>query len=147
MFNMNFSCRGDPGIGFDYEFSLRTWWKGYQVGLFKPDFVYHWGDWSKSGTRANRGLYRRRQTIEKRNSKYHLDMYGPRSGRDFYWRQGLPGRPTAFKTPREGLKGEGAPLPPNTLCSCAVSKYGSEATLRERVFRMVDVGFSDVSDA
>lgn len=29
---MNFSCPGDPGIGFDYEYSLRTWWKGYQVG-------------------------------------------------------------------------------------------------------------------
>eukprot|EP00873_Tetraselmis_striata_P003378 jgi/Tetstr1/423642/TSEL_014278.t1 len=107
MFNMNFSCPGDPGIGFDYEFSLRTWWKGYQVGLFKPGFVYHWGDWSKSGTRANRPLYKRRMVIEKRNSKYHLEMYGPKSGRDFYWRQGLPGRDNAFKTPREGLRGVG----------------------------------------
>ena len=31
MFNMNYSCVGDPGIGFGSEFSLRTWWSGYQV--------------------------------------------------------------------------------------------------------------------
>ena len=33
MFNMNFSCAGDPGIHFEYEFSLRTWWRDYQVRL------------------------------------------------------------------------------------------------------------------
>ena len=33
---MNYSCIGDPGIGFDYEFSLRTWWAGYQVRVAFP---------------------------------------------------------------------------------------------------------------
>mmetsp|Transcript_30274 Transcript_30274/g.85562 ORF Transcript_30274/g.85562 Transcript_30274/m.85562 type:complete len:690 (-) Transcript_30274:1615-3684(-) len=107
MFNMNFSCRGDPGIGFDYEYSLRTWWKGYQVGLFNPEFVYHWGNWQASGTRANRPLYKRRQKIEKRNSVYHKTMYGPQSARAHYFRQGLPGRSNAKKTARGDLKGVG----------------------------------------
>uniref|UniRef100_A0A061R4F3 Uncharacterized protein n=1 Tax=Tetraselmis sp. GSL018 TaxID=582737 RepID=A0A061R4F3_9CHLO len=108
MFNMNFSCRGDPGIGFDYEFSLRTWWKGYQVALFNCQFNYHWGNWGSTGTRANRPLYRRRVTIEKRNSQYHKTMYGVESARQFYWRQGLPGRSSALKTPRDAVKGVGA---------------------------------------
>ena len=25
MFNANFSCRADPGIGFDYEYAIRSW--------------------------------------------------------------------------------------------------------------------------
>jgi hypothetical protein len=29
-----YSCRGDPGIGFDWEFSLRNWVKGYSVAIF-----------------------------------------------------------------------------------------------------------------
>ena len=33
MFNMNFSCAGDPGIHFEYEYSIRTWWRDYQVRL------------------------------------------------------------------------------------------------------------------
>ena len=40
---LNFSCRGEPGIGFDYEFALRTWYLGYHVGVFKSEMDYHVG--------------------------------------------------------------------------------------------------------
>lgn len=32
--NLGFSCRGESGIGFDYELSLRVWYHGYEV---RPD--------------------------------------------------------------------------------------------------------------
>jgi hypothetical protein len=32
MFLTDMSCPGSPGIGFDFEFSLRCWANGYQVG-------------------------------------------------------------------------------------------------------------------
>lgn len=31
MFNLNFSCPRDPEVVADYEFSLRTWWMGFEV--------------------------------------------------------------------------------------------------------------------
>ena len=34
-FMLLFSCAGDPGIHFEYEYSLRTWYYEYQAG-----FVY-----------------------------------------------------------------------------------------------------------
>jgi hypothetical protein len=54
MFNMNFSCAGDPGIHFEYEFSLRTWFRDYQAGIYHCPFEHHIGDWKSSGTRANK---------------------------------------------------------------------------------------------
>lgn len=30
---LGFSCRGESGIGFDYELSLRVWYYGYEVGV------------------------------------------------------------------------------------------------------------------
>jgi hypothetical protein len=32
MFSTDISCAGAPGIGFDFEFSIRAWANGYQVG-------------------------------------------------------------------------------------------------------------------
>ena len=113
MFNGNFSCRGEPGIGFDYEFALRTWYLGYHVGVFKSEMDYHVGDWSTSGTRRNRGLYKKRQMIERRNTRYHKGTYGPRDPKqcpdclDIYYRQGLHGRANQFSTPYNKLKGVG----------------------------------------
>ena len=72
MFNMNYSCIGDPGIGFDLEFSLRTWWTGYQVGLMLGGFKSQNGNVAKSLVRAKKTLYKRRMSIEKRNAAYHL---------------------------------------------------------------------------
>ena len=69
MFNGNFSCRGEAGIGFDYEYALRTWYLGYHVGVFKSEMDYHVGNWASSGTRSNRAAYKKRQLIEKRNTR------------------------------------------------------------------------------
>ena len=113
MFNGNFSCRGEAGIGFDYEFALRTWYLGYHVGVFKSEMNYHVGNWASSGTRRNRGLYKKRQGIERRNTRYHKGTYGPRDPKvcpdclDFYYRQGLHGRANQFSTPYNKLKGVG----------------------------------------
>jgi hypothetical protein len=49
MFHLEFSCAGDPGIHFEYEFSLRTWLYGYQAGLWDCKFHHHVGDWKSSG--------------------------------------------------------------------------------------------------
>ncbi|XRB11167.1 glycosyltransferase 2-like domain-containing protein [Pseudoscourfieldia marina] len=107
MFSGNFSCRSEPGIGFDYEMSLRMWYYGYSVGIFDTEFKYAVGQ-AGSGTRANRGLYRARQNIERRNSRYHKAVYGPgRGALNFYIRQGLPGTPSAKSTPRSGVRGVG----------------------------------------
>ena len=34
MFHTGFSCVGDAGIGFDYEFSIRTWKNQFTAGLY-----------------------------------------------------------------------------------------------------------------
>lgn len=54
MFNLNFSCAGDPGIHFEYEYSLRTWYRGYHAGIYDCNFNHHVGDWASTGTRANK---------------------------------------------------------------------------------------------
>ena len=42
MFHTSFSCRGDPGIGFDYEYGIRLWKKKYEVGLtIMPQLALH----------------------------------------------------------------------------------------------------------
>ena len=41
MFHQSFSCRGDPGIGFDYEYGIRLWKRGFEVGLTIMQFRYH----------------------------------------------------------------------------------------------------------
>jgi hypothetical protein len=33
--------RGDPGIGFDYEYGIRLWKKKFEVGLTIMQFRYH----------------------------------------------------------------------------------------------------------
>ena len=70
-------------------------------------------DWASSGTRRNRGLYKKRQTIERRNTRYHKGTYGPLDPKqcpnclDMYYRQGLHGRPNQFSTPYKKFKGVG----------------------------------------
>ena len=40
-FNLNFSCPGDPGIGFDFEYSVRLWHENARVGLYDPLWTHH----------------------------------------------------------------------------------------------------------
>ncbi|GHP07072.1 hypothetical protein PPROV_000581500 [Pycnococcus provasolii] len=90
MFQLDFSCRGAAGIGFDFEYAVRMWYTGRQVALFKPPFEYHVGDWAKTGTRANPAAYRMREATEKRNSASIEDMYKP-----FYRNHGRANSPEA----------------------------------------------------
>ena len=69
------SCAGDPGIHFEYEFSLRTWLYGRQAGLYDSKFDHHVGDWSKSGTRASKEKEARRRFVGVRNSGNVKFMY------------------------------------------------------------------------
>ena len=75
MFHTSFSCRGDPGIGFDYEYGIRLWKKKYEVGLTIMQFRYHQGSSRSSGTRASSGAKQRRDAIEKRNTALIHQMY------------------------------------------------------------------------
>lgn len=75
MFNLNFSCAGDPGIHFEYEYSLRTWYRGYHAGIYDCNFNHHVGDWASTGTRANKKVSARRRTIGVRNSMNVRFMY------------------------------------------------------------------------
>ena len=54
-----YSCRGDPGIGFDWEFSLRNWVKGYAVAIFEMGNTRQQGE-ANSGTRTNTAAYKQR---------------------------------------------------------------------------------------
>ena len=75
MFHLEFSCAGDPGIHFEYEFSLRTWLYGYQAGLWDCKFNHHVGDWASSGTRANKAKEARRRLVGVTNSQNVRWMY------------------------------------------------------------------------
>ena len=75
MFHQSFSCRGDPGIGFDYEYGIRLWKKKYEVGLTIMSFRYHQGSSRSSGTRASSGAKLRRDAIEKRNTLLIHQVY------------------------------------------------------------------------
>ena len=85
---------------------------GYQVGVFESQMQYHVGDWKKSGTRSNKAAYAKRQDIERRNSRYHKNTFGPPNysfpnAPGLYIRQGLPRSASQFSTKRKDLKGVG----------------------------------------
>ena len=52
--NKNLSCPGDPGIGFDFEYSIRLWYNNYQVALAPSEFLR---SHSAKGTRANSKIW------------------------------------------------------------------------------------------
>ena len=69
MFHDSYSCRGDPGIGFDYEYGIRLWRNNKEVGLQIMQFRYHVGSSRASGTRSSASMKTRRDAIESRNTK------------------------------------------------------------------------------
>jgi len=75
MFYSELSCPGEPGIGFDFEYSIRTWSLGQQVGLFAANWTGHIGDSTTDGTRANEEKWRMRRTMELRNNGLMYEMY------------------------------------------------------------------------
>jgi hypothetical protein len=69
MFHDSYSCRGDPGIGFDYEYGIRLWRNNREVALQIMQFRYHVGASRSSGTRSSTNMKTRRDNIESRNTK------------------------------------------------------------------------------
>jgi len=105
MFHQSFSCRGDPGIGFDYEYGIRLWRRKYEVGLTIMHFRYHQGSSRSSGTRASVSAKQRRDAIEKRNTALIHQMY-----RGFYTNHAPGG---ANKSPAAKA------MSPSSVCAAA----------------------------
>eukprot|EP00899_Mesostigma_viride_P007088 jgi/Mesvir1/16380/Mv18124-RA.1 len=74
-FEEAFSCPGEPGIGFDFEFSVRLWHRGFQVGLYESHFEQHVGDWRASGTRVAPKAWTKRRRTEVKNNRLLYSMY------------------------------------------------------------------------
>jgi len=74
MFHTNFSCPGQPGIGFDYEYSVRMWHSGQTVGLYDAGFEIAFGD-KVSGTRTSAKSFAARRNTELRNNGLLYRLY------------------------------------------------------------------------
>jgi len=73
-FNTNFSCAGNPGIGLDYELSIRFWKLGWGVGLYDPKFHHAIGNSKQSGTHS--GPQKKiRDVSEGQNNELMYRMY------------------------------------------------------------------------
>jgi len=78
-FNYNFSCVGDSGIDFDFEYSIRLWKMGYVVALtdlrLRHGAMDKTGAASKSGTRADKKKWDARRDAERFNNAQLYAMY------------------------------------------------------------------------
>lgn len=71
-----FSCPGDAGIGFDFEYSIHLWKVGYQVGLYDVAFKRPQpGSRGKAGTRSDDKKWNIRRHNEKLNNGLLYRMY------------------------------------------------------------------------
>jgi len=75
MYHTSLSCPGDPGIGFDFEYSIRMWHTGRAVGLYNSGFALDIGNHDNSGTRSSSRIYGVRRKNELRNNKLMYSMY------------------------------------------------------------------------
>jgi len=75
MFHVDLSCPGKPGIGFDFEYSVRTWSLGWQVGLFSANWTGHVGNSTESGTRKDLSAWQERRRMELRNNGLLYEIY------------------------------------------------------------------------
>jgi len=75
MYHHHFSCAGDPGIGLDFELSIRAWRFGLQTGLYYSNFKLQVGASRETGTRSSEKLFQRRRDNELRNNKMMYTMY------------------------------------------------------------------------
>ena len=75
-FNANFSCVGEAGIGFDFEYSLRLWKHGHEVGLYYTNFIRpRPGARGKGGTRSSNAAWNKRRRNENFNNGQLYAMY------------------------------------------------------------------------
>eukprot|EP00873_Tetraselmis_striata_P019614 jgi/Tetstr1/439878/TSEL_028286.t1 len=71
-----FSCPGDAGIGFDFEYSIHLWKAGYQVGLYNVNFKRPQpGSRGKAGTRSDGKKWSIRRQNERTNNGLLYKMY------------------------------------------------------------------------
>jgi hypothetical protein len=78
MFHPGYSCPGDAGISFDFEYSVRMWWHGYQVGLYDSQFKdakMPPGSKGKGGTMRSVNSFRKRLDQWRRNNLRLYYMY------------------------------------------------------------------------
>ena len=94
-FNANFSCAGQPGIGLDFELSIRLWKLGRHVALYDPNFKHGIGNSKNSGTHSG-AARRSRNANEKRNNMMLYTMYPGYHHK--------PGFATSVKLNRQGVK-------------------------------------------
>lgn len=74
-FHANYSCRGEAGIGMDYELALRMWKSGLKVGLYEHGMRHDVGDSGSTGTRASAAKWRMRNEIESRNTALYESSF------------------------------------------------------------------------
>lgn len=75
-FNGNFSCVGEAGIGFDFEYSIRLWKHNFEVGLMYTNFIRpRPGARGKGGTRSSNSAWMRRRRNENFNNGQLYNMY------------------------------------------------------------------------
>mmetsp|Transcript_13826 Transcript_13826/g.23366 ORF Transcript_13826/g.23366 Transcript_13826/m.23366 type:complete len:273 (+) Transcript_13826:113-931(+) len=95
--NQNFSCVGDSGIDFDFEYSVRLWKSGYEVGLsefrLRHGAMDKKGDAAKSGTRASKKKFEERRNAERFNNAQLYAMY-----KDYHHVRGTAAAMKAFNT-------------------------------------------------
>lgn len=78
MFHPGYSCPGDAGISFDFEYSVRMWWHGYQVGLYDSQFKdakMPPGSKGKGGTMRSVNSFRKRLEQWRTNNLRLYYMY------------------------------------------------------------------------
>eukprot|EP00873_Tetraselmis_striata_P028070 jgi/Tetstr1/448334/TSEL_035618.t1 len=75
MYHLHFSCAGQPGIGLDFEISVRAWKMGLQAGLYDAKFKLQVGQSRATGTRSSAKLFALRRSNELRNNKMMYTMY------------------------------------------------------------------------
>ena len=77
MFHPGFSCPGDAGIGFDFEYSVRLWYHGYAVGLYDAEFRDAraarggGGGGDTTTSKGDRGTRRSGSVVRKRLQQWH----------------------------------------------------------------------------
>uniref|UniRef100_A0A061S309 Glycosyltransferase 2-like domain-containing protein n=1 Tax=Tetraselmis sp. GSL018 TaxID=582737 RepID=A0A061S309_9CHLO len=77
--HVGLSCPGEPGIGYDFELSVRMWDEGHKVGLFRAGFerlAHSKGpQLLRSGTRASKAKHKLRITNYHHNNAVLYTMY------------------------------------------------------------------------
>ena len=75
MFNQQLSCPGKPGIGFDFEYSVRNWYTGHSVGLYYSQFQHQVFGRTGGGTWKDKEAWQVRKENERRSNLWIYKLY------------------------------------------------------------------------